>query len=451
MSNIPSESDQDQGRSAAGRRGRLAWRQRPWLVGISLILSTFSVALLVAAWEARYRSPTAVTDGEDTDTDSDANSSDASQNQPALFDTSPSFGVTSGGFFSHEDRARQAVAQQLQHLNEQLQQTHETWTQLDQDARKWNDAPGSLLSPEEGRKLASDPRSVSRLMVLLDRDRPSIRDLEVLGKRLRTFEEVVKKIPLDESHMANDVARHARSLMQEFDSARSVFVRDEAELKELERFARIGSDEGASLEDALRSARLELATKALETRLREMQEEAEAEAERLVAEAKRVIRREEEPHVQKARNERDRIRSEKEQLEDEVLAQAIDRERERIMQMLRDRFDLEYPRMRKYLVGFTSDGYMQFAGGYLRTVTKKGPISYSGMIEAGILNEGTPSVGAFYGRMTANNPNDRDMGAFPPYGGGAQDFDDKFPLLLAIQTFLRAFGPVMVERGLLAP
>ena len=451
MSNIGSESDQDQGRSATGRRGRLAWRQRPWLVGISLILSTFSVALMFAAWEARYLSPTAVADGEDTDTDIDAIFSDALRNQPALFDTGHSFGGTSGGFFSHEDRTRQTVSRQLQHLHEQLQETHETWTQLDQEARKWNDAPGSLLSPEEGRKLASDPRSVSRLMVLLDRDRPSIRDVEVLGKRLRTFEEVVSRIPSDEQPAANDVGRHATSLIREVESARSVFVRDEVELKELERFARIGSDEGASLEDALRSARLELAMKALETRLREMQEEAEAEAERLVAEAKRAIRREEEPHVQKARDERDRVRSEKEQLEDEVLAQAIDRERERIMQMLRDRFDLEYPRMRKYLVGFTTDGYRQFAGGYLRTVTKKGPISYSGMIEAGILNEGVPSVRSFYGTMTADKPNDRDMGAFPPYGGGAKDFDDKFPLLLAIQTFLRAFGPVMVERGLLAP
>jgi hypothetical protein len=47
--------------------------------------------------------------------------------------------------------------------------------------------------------------------------------------------------------------------------------------------------------------------------------------------------------------------------------------------------------------------------------------------------------------------NDRDLGAFPIFLSGGPDFENKFPRLLTIQKFVREFGPVMVELGLLAP
>jgi hypothetical protein len=121
------------------------------------------------------------------------------------------------------------------------------------------------------------------------------------------------------------------------------------------------------------------------------------------------------------------------------------------MLMLKKRFEVEYPEMKIYLVGLTTHGYRQFVGSSLHTVTKAGPLSYRGMIHAGVLNDGVPSLEHMHYTIGSTSSNDRDLGAFPFYLGGADDFENKLPRLLTIQKFVREFGPVMVELGLLAP
>jgi hypothetical protein len=73
------------------------------------------------------------------------------------------------------------------------------------------------------------------------------------------------------------------------------------------------------------------------------------------------------------------------------------------------------------------------------------------MIHAGVLNDGVPSLEHIHCTIGSTSSNDRDLGAFPLWEGGAHDFENKLPRLLTIQKFVREFGPVMVELGLLAP
>ena len=59
---------------------------------------------------------------------------------------------------------------------------------------------------------------------------------------------------------------------------------------------------------------------------------------------------------------RDQVQQEKQRVEEEQAAQALARQQETEMLDLKKRFELEYPEMEKYLVGFTTNGYRQFVG-----------------------------------------------------------------------------------------
>ena len=117
------------------------------------------------------------------------------------------------------------------------------------------------------------------------------------------------------------------------------------------------------------------------------------------------------------------------------------------MEKLRKQFELDYPRFEKYLKPFTSHGYTQPNGASYVQSTNKGPVSFAGLVGSGMLQEGK-AIGLF--NMTVSGNGDRELGSYPPYSH-SEHTRQKIDTFVAVQTFLRVYGPIMVEKEYLAP
>lgn len=272
-----------------------------------------------------------------------------------------------------------------------------------------------------------------------------------MEKRLAAFREAFQQIRVEERSPDAGFRLELKIFRDELTVNCIPFSRDERGLEYLLNSANAEADDAVALEDAIQAARQDIAADALKTLIQEVRRETQATEEKLLEEVKRAVRKEEQPHLAEVRKKREQVQQEKQRVEEELAAQALARQQETEMLELKKRFAIEYPEMKKYLIPLTTHGYRQFVGSSLHTVTKAGPLSYQGMIHAGVLNEGVPSVELFHCTIGSTNSNDRDLGAFPRWEGGRQDFENKFPRLLAIQKFVREFGPVMVKEEYLAP
>ena len=68
----------------------------------------------------------------------------------------------------------------------------------------------------------------------------------------------------------------------------------------------------------------------------------------------------------------------------------------------------------------------------------------------GLLEPTVPSQKALHYLITANAMNDRELGGFPEYVGGAGDFEGKQVTITRAQGFLIKYGRLMIEKGMLA-
>jgi hypothetical protein len=121
------------------------------------------------------------------------------------------------------------------------------------------------------------------------------------------------------------------------------------------------------------------------------------------------------------------------------------REEEARFDDLKRRYAIEFPKFEKYLKPFTDSGYKQPNGKHFVRTTSKGPVSYSKLLASGLLEENRDSLFWF---QTSVDSGDRELGAFPP--SDIQGIN-QLETVLAIQRFLREFGPIMAEEGDLAP
>lgn len=118
------------------------------------------------------------------------------------------------------------------------------------------------------------------------------------------------------------------------------------------------------------------------------------------------------------------------------------------MERLRKQFDIDYPRFEKYLLPYTSHGYKQPLGPSFEQTATRGPVSYARLVGTGALKEGN---GEWLFLLTTISGNDRELGAFPPRVISSGYEEKHMPTFIAVQTFLRIYGPIMVEKELLAP
>jgi hypothetical protein len=449
MSNSASETANESRHESQPRR--LSWQQRPRLVGLCVILLVFGPVLLFAAWEAGWKAKPDDGNGAGSSGVPDQASTEDPSSQEGFTGTNDPANETPKASIPARPLLPPALEQELRVVQRELEETQEVWTRLDQNVSKWEGGPSLLLSPEMSRKVVSDSSAVEQLAMLLDRDRPSVQDVQALEKQLAQCRQAIEQLQQGIEGSVSDVRQELKKVSDGIKAAHQQLIDHQIDLDELVAYAKRGPVPDLSLEDSIEAARQTIVADALATLVNELREETRANEETLLEEVKRAVRKEQQPHLATVRKKREQVQQEKQRVEEELAAQARARQQETEMLMLKKRFEVEYPEMKIYLVGLTTDGYRQFVGSSLGTVTKAGPLSYRGMIHAGVLNDGVPSLEHMHYTIGSTNLNDRDLGAFPIFLSGGPDFENKFPRLLTIQKFVREFGPVMVELGLLAP
>jgi hypothetical protein len=71
-------------------------------------------------------------------------------------------------------------------------------------------------------------------------------------------------------------------------------------------------------------------------------------------------------------------------------------------------------------------------------------------VDAGLLNAGESSLLAFWNAIDKGT-NDRELGAFPAHSFSSGHRERHNETVLKVREFLIEFGPLMVDKGYLAP
>jgi hypothetical protein len=180
------------------------------------------------------------------------------------------------------------------------------------------------------------------------------------------------------------------------------------------------------------------------TRLGEARKAAEAQVNADLKEiASQIASTEQEIVALKAQAKLDAAAYEKEKTRIEKAHAESLREEEARLDDLERQFAIEFPKFEEYLKAFTNDGYDQPHGKQFVRTTTKGPVSYSKLLGSGMLKE--ESLFWFQERVSKS---DREQGAFPPTKDSRVY---PFETVVAIQAFLREFGPILVKKKKLAP
>ena len=118
---------------------------------------------------------------------------------------------------------------------------------------------------------------------------------------------------------------------------------------------------------------------------------------------------------------------------------------------LERQYQHDLPEIKSLLKPFVTDGRTQPGRHTFEMTVDVGPVSFSKLQGVGALTRTVDAQRKFWSMTTANKTNDRDLGAFPPYVGSAQDWFRKQPTVGRAQELLIKYGPLMVEKGMLAP
>jgi hypothetical protein len=315
-------------------------------------------------------------------------------------------------------------------------------SQLKEHADEWAGAPTSLFSPHEGRRIAADDEAVGELADLLDHKQLSAEDVKAWGNQLGAFVRGFHGLRKEGRSPSSEFENELKNLVVEISSAHSRMHEESYSIHRLKNRAESLDAGSVALGDALQAFRMESSREAIASEVMNYKDGISALEQRLIESADGDVREEMKDALDQANNELESIQREKRRLEADANATAIARQQSLQALELRKRYSRELPKMERYLVPLTSDGYTQIINGQFLKTAVKGPVSYRMMLNAGLLNEGTQSLSRFFEMITARG-NDRDLGAFPPNIPGEGNFHRHFELLLSIQRFVREFGPIM--------
>jgi hypothetical protein len=147
----------------------------------------------------------------------------------------------------------------------------------------------------------------------------------------------------------------------------------------------------------------------------------------------------------------DEIEAQTKALVDEAAARIARQAAEARKAKLEREFETDRPEIERLLRGLITEGRTQ-PGHYgpFEVTTTRGAVSFAALGKIGGLEPTIASQQRLYFCMGIRG-NDRDRGAFPPYLGGHEDWQQKSATVQRAQELLIKYGPLMVEKKLLAP
>lgn len=316
--------------------------------------------------------------------------------------------------------------------------------ELDREITAWNKRLPELLKGELGRRLSSRTSAVEQFAALYERPRASREAAESLREQMKSLVGPVEAASaggepnnLLSEALVQDLEKlfqSAQDALREYEQARFVIdtLLSDGAKSELGKGTLQEALQGYQTEQArVRAEQIASARKAGHDEVTKKLMALEAEAEKSLGEIEL---------------KRASVRQAEEKLKrEQALAaeqQALERKR------LEARFAAALPEIRRVLRPFITDGYAQPRNWRFERTANKGPVSFAALQGGGYL---TKDVKGLQRLHAANVHNDRELGAFPSFLGGDQDFAQKQEALLRAQNLLNEFGPLLVEKGMLAP
>ena len=296
-----------------------------------------------------------------------------------------------------------------------------------------------LGSDEAGSRIASSPELIDQYAALRQTALPAAQLTEELQGEL-----AILLKPLDEieaTQIEPDYTAALAEISGRIDAQLIAVKRDQRMLDALLSVASNRAAQTISLQTALEQRSNELA----EARLTDIADavavsrqaeidrvtQESAEEQRKIADAQREVQRlKEQQRLQVLEDER-RVR------EAAIAKAALERE-----------FQRDLPQIRSLLRPLITEGLTQPGRNSFEPADQKGPVSLAKLRGTGALGPTAKARGGLYYIVSTNN--DRDLGSFPRYIGGAQDVQAQQRTMMRVQELVNKYGELMVEKGLMA-
>lgn len=310
----------------------------------------------------------------------------------------------------------------------------------------------SLLTNREGQRLASSEKHVDVYLAIAKKPRLSESQLSVTKQQLELLLAPVLKAEASgtgqQLGLSPDFTSELESIAATIQRALEEIQQDQKLLASILKASANGAPAKTNLQDMITKKEAdeieELAARIATVRQQEIEKNAvklETATAELVAAETGVKLAQMEAETMEVQIKESAIRTETAESAKQAAAElaklALERE-----------FERDLPQIRPLLSGFVSHGAMQLdSRGYWVTGLKDGPVSYSHIKGVGALETSLTGLSKLYG-LGNHGHNDRDKGSFPK---SRQSLDVVRDQLLAAQGYLNKYGPLMVDKGLLAP
>ena len=319
-------------------------------------------------------------------------------------------------------------------------------TELQALKEKWDVQVKTLLIGESGKRIAASDSHVEQVAAILDKRRldpggaaTASQNLSMLVDAVapKDGEEPTPTLPSLE--LLEEVKRHALATtksLEDWKQDSQILDNVIKECKDVEPSPKVL--------DLVLKERNQSKLKARADAIVKARDDAFAEATKKLADTTAAVERNK-ALIEAARLE-EAARVERLREKSKLADQAAKRERDALEQ----KFEKSLPDIKLYLPAFTNHGYAQPKGVQIEFAATKGPMSYRLLKLSGALNQGRPGLEtlALIGSSFAN---DRFKKNFPEFLGGEfawKQLDKAF--VQRAQDLLVEFGPLMVEKGLLA-
>jgi hypothetical protein len=330
---------------------------------------------------------------------------------------------------------------------------------LQEATRGWESAVKDLLGSDKGKRLAANPEALEQFHALKEQKRPASDLASQLRRRLEgTMRSVTRALETKNTAYSptEEVFSRIQDIRTQAQSAAEIYRAHHRQLEAI--LARCPSEPAAD-------------TPTLSAALDALQQKWDAEKARIAAEVLGKVRAQGAREIAQAQAEAEqkiaKAEADAKRRLGEIEASRVVKETEKALEEARLRkkkeaaaaakaalereFEKDLPEIQSLLRPFITKGRTQPYKRSFEMTTEIGPVSLAKLQATGAPNRTVEAQELLWGMTTANRTNDRDLGGFPAFIGGARDWREKQPTMQRAQELLNKYGELMVEKGLLAP
>ena len=427
---------------------------QPWWTRMLLPAALFLVVLSLGFWGVYFAfEPAFTADAEnqsyDSEADSDFAANDGSSISTSVAEDQSEQDAELERLRAIETKAiRTAELEQFTALRDQIRQK---LGNLATEMRSWETLLQELLTEEKGKRIASDKAYVEQFVSIYDQEQFTQPEYEALQRQFLPLEQPIEQAEQHDTYLpSSELLAQLKQLDDKVTHELSALYKARRDILAIERFAASRTASNQTLQEAMDELQAEQQRMRIEEISATRRQERElTTAELAAAEADREQQRRE-LEIARIAREKASLADETTRVKLQAEADARKRELERQKAALEREFQRDLPVIRSLLRPFITPGMTQPKGRGFVSASQQGPVSLAKLRSTGALE---PTVGGrqtLYWITAANKMNDRDLGSFPSYFGGAADWQRKHPTIKRAQDLLIKYGELLVEKKMMA-